>query len=159
MLFGEKLFIEDIQKIIPHRYPFLMIDSVSDIKLGESCVAQKNVSINEWYFAGHFPNKPIMPGVLIVEAMAQAAGVLACVTVDAEMAQKDDGGDGFGKADFMYFMSIDNAKFKRPVVPGDVLKIVVQIEQRRGNKFWKFHAKAFVGDEVADEADFKAMMP
>lgn len=142
---------EDIQKIIPHRYPFLMIDSVFDVKIGESCAAHKNVSINEWFFPGHFPKRPVMPGVLILEAMAQTAGVLAGLTIKEEAASFS--------ADLMYFMSVENAKFRKPVVPGDVLKIVAYVVQRRGNTFWQFHAESFVGDVLTDEADFKAMMP
>ncbi|NCA79563.1 MAG: 3-hydroxyacyl-ACP dehydratase FabZ [Sphingobacteriia bacterium] len=144
---------EGIQKIIPHRYPFLLIDRVEDIEVGKSCIAFKNVSNNEWFFQGHFPNYAVMPGVLIIEAMAQAAGVLAFATLISEEVCKP------GDADFVYFTSIENAKFKRPVAPGDVLRICVSIEQRRGNKFWKFNGKAFVGEDLADEADFKAMIP
>lgn len=152
------LYSEDIKSIIPHRYPFLMIDSVSEIKIGESCVAHKNVSINEWYFAGHFPGHPIVPGVLILEAMAQAAAVLACLTMKNEDII-DSAKHAEKQIDFVYFMSIDNAKFRRAVVPGDVLKIVAKITQRRGNKIWQFHAEAFVDELLTDEADFKAMMP
>ncbi|MDR0640755.1 MAG: 3-hydroxyacyl-ACP dehydratase FabZ [Holosporales bacterium] len=147
------LSIEDIKAIIPHRYPFLMIDSIRDLEIGKSCVAHKNVTNNEWYFMGHFPNYPIMPGVLIIEAMAQAAGVLAFSTLFSENVC------GPGDSDFVYFTSIENAKFRRPVVPGDILRIEVCITQRRGNKFWKFNAKAYVGDVLSDEADFRAMIP
>ena len=144
---------EDIQKIIPHRYPFLMIDRVEEMEVGKSCVAYKNVSNNEWYFQGHFPNCPIMPGVLIIEAMAQAAGVLAFATLISEGVCK------LGESEVVYFTSIENAKFKRPVVPGDVLKICISVDQRRGNKFWKFKGQSFVGESLADEADFRAMIP
>ena len=153
MGFSKVLYCEDIKKIIPHRYPFLMIDRIEDIKVGESCVAFKNVSNNEWFFEGHFPNYPVMPGVLIIEAMAQAAGVLAFATMIEEKACKA------GESDFVYFTSIENAKFRRPVVPGDVLKLLISIDQRRGNKFWKFKGQAFVGEELADEAEFRAMIP
>ncbi|MBQ8651029.1 MAG: 3-hydroxyacyl-ACP dehydratase FabZ [Alphaproteobacteria bacterium] len=153
MIIPEVLRSEDIQKIIPHRYPFLMIDKVKNIEVGKSCIAYKNVTNNEWFFQGHFPNYPVMPGVLIIEAMAQAAGVLAFATLIEEGVTKP------GSSDFVYFTSIENAKFKRPIVPGDVVKFEIEIDQRRGNKFWKFIAKAFVDDVLADEAEFKAMIP
>ncbi len=153
MIIPEVLRSEDIQKIIPHRYPFLMIDKVQNIEVGRSCIAYKNVTNNEWFFQGHFPNYPVMPGVLIIEAMAQAAGVLAFATLIEEGVTKP------GSSDFVYFTSIENAKFKRPIVPGDVVKFEIEIDQRRGNKFWKFIAKAFVDDVLADEAEFKAMIP
>jgi 3-hydroxyacyl-[acyl-carrier-protein] dehydratase len=151
--FSNVLYSEDIKTIIPHRYPFLMIDRVEDIIVGKSCVAFKNVSNNEWFFQGHFPNYPIMPGVLIIEAMAQAAGVLAFATLITEGVCKP------GSSDFVYFTSIENAKFKKPIAPGDVVRITISIDQRRGNKFWKFVGKAFVGETLADEADFRAMIP
>lgn len=153
MEFPEVLLSEDIQKIIPHRYPFLMIDKVTDIEVGKSCIAYKNVSNNEWFFQGHFPNHPVMPGVLIIESMAQAAAVLAFSTLIGEKVCEA------GESELVYFTSIENTKFKRPVVPGDILKIIVNIDQRRGNKFWKFNAQAFVGENLADEADFRAMIP
>ena len=154
MSFDNKiLYSEDIKKIIPHRYPFLMIDRVESIEVGKSCVAYKNVSNNEWFFAGHFPNYPVMPGVLIIEAMAQSAGVLAFATLI------DEGVCSYGNSDFVYFTSIENAKFKKPVVPSDVIRIETVIDQRRGNKFWKFSSKAYVGDDLTDEAEFKAMIP
>lgn len=143
----------DIKKIIPHRYPFLMIDKITDLVIGESCTAYKNVSNNEWFFEGHFPHYQVMPGVLIIESMAQSAAVLAFKTLDAENACE------LGSSEYVYFTSIENAKFKRPVVPGDILRINVTIDQRRGNKFWKFSAKAYVGDELADTAEFRAMIP
>lgn len=148
-----KLYIEDIKKIIPHRYPFLLIDRIEDLIINQSCVAFKNVSINEWFFQGHFPNYPVMPGVLIIEAMAQAAGILAFSTlVDEKICEA-------GSSEFVYFTSIENAKFKKPVIPGDTLKIDVTIDQRRGNKFWKFNAAAYVRDEISDTAEFRAMIP
>jgi 3-hydroxyacyl-[acyl-carrier-protein] dehydratase len=150
---SEVLLIDDIKKIIPHRYPFLMIDKVSDIEIGKNCIAYKNVSNNEWFFQGHFPNYSIMPGVLIIEAMAQAAGILAFLTLFSENVCKP------GESEFVYFTSIEYAKFKKPVVPGDMLKITVDIVQRRGNKFWKFYSKASVEDTLTDEAEFRAMIP
>jgi 3-hydroxyacyl-[acyl-carrier-protein] dehydratase len=152
MMFAKTLLCEDIKRIIPHRYPFLMIDRVEDIKIGESCKAYKNVTSNEWFFEGHFPNYPIMPGILIVEAMAQAAGVLAFSTLIEEAVCQPE------SSDYVYFTSIENAKFKKPVIPGDILRLTISIKQRRGNKFWKFNAQAFVGENLTDEADFGAMI-
>ena len=136
--------IKDIQKVLPHRYPFLMIDRVLEIYPGEKIAGIKNISINEEFFQGHFPGNPIMPGVLIVEAMAQIAGILALHSGAPE-----------GKA--VYFMSIEKAKFRRPVVPGDQLRLEVSILQSRGN-VWKFSGNALVGDKVAAEAEFTAMV-
>ncbi len=138
---------------MPHRYPFLLIDRVENLIVNQSCIAYKNVSMNEWFFQGHFPSYPVMPGVLIIESMAQAAGVLSFRTLVDENVCKAE------SSDFVYFTSIDSAKFKRAVVPGDVLRINVSINQRRGNKFWKFKAEAFVGEELADIAEFGAMIP
>lgn len=150
---SDVLFAEDIKKIIPHRYPFLMVDRIEDVELGKSCMAYKNVSNNEWFFQGHFPQYPVFPGVLIIEAMAQSAGVLAFMTLFDERVTEP------GKSDFVYFTSIENAKFRKPVVPGDVIKMEIKIEQRHGNKFWRFSGKAYVGENVASEAEFKAMIP
>jgi 3-hydroxyacyl-[acyl-carrier-protein] dehydratase len=147
------LYSEDIKKIIPHRYPFLMIDRIENLVDGKSCVAFKNVSNNDWFFTGHFPDYPIMPGVLIIEAMAQAAGVLAFSTLMKEGILQP------GESKFVYFTSIEQVKFKRPVFPGDTLKINVALSQRRGNKFWKFTGSGYVGDELADTAEFMAMIP
>ncbi|MBR1479307.1 MAG: 3-hydroxyacyl-ACP dehydratase FabZ [Alphaproteobacteria bacterium] len=147
------LLAEDIKKIIPHRYPFLLVDRIKDIEVGKSCVAFKNVSNNEWFFQGHFPNYPVVPGVLLIESMAQAAGVLAFSTLFDEGACKP------GSSEFVYFTSIENAKFRKPVVPGDVVRMTISIEQRHGNKFWRFRGEAFVEDTLASEAEFKAMIP
>jgi 3-hydroxyacyl-[acyl-carrier-protein] dehydratase len=139
----------DIQRImhdIPHRYPFLMLDRVVDVVLNTSAVGVKNVSVNEPFFAGHFPNHPVMPGVLIIESMAQTAGVLVVETL---------GGDAAGRV--VYFMSIENAKFRRPVVPGDQLRVHVVKERNRGN-VWKFHAEAKVDGVVVAEATYAAMI-
>ena len=146
------LFIEDIKKIIPHRYPFLMIDRVEDVQVGQSCTAYKNVSANEWFFEGHFPEHPIMPGVLVIEAMAQAAGVLAFYTLIDEKISNES-------SKFVYFTSIENVKFKKTIVPGDVVKFDVNITQRRGNKYWRFSGTASVNDTITDTADFMAMIP
>lgn len=150
---SDVLFAEDIRKIIPHRYPFLMVDRIEEVELGKSCMAYKNVSNNEWFFQGHFPQYPVFPGVLIIEAMAQSAGVLAFMTLFDERVTEP------GKSDFVYFTSIENAKFRKPVIPGDVIKMEIKIEQRHGNKFWRFSGKAYVGENVASEAEFKAMIP
>jgi 3-hydroxyacyl-[acyl-carrier-protein] dehydratase len=134
----------DIQDLLPHRYPFLMVDRIIEIDTGKRAVGLKNVSINEEFFQGHFPGNPIMPGVLIVEALAQVAGILAL----------QSGAPG-GKT--IYFMSIEKAKFRRPVVPGDQLRLEVSILQCRGN-VWKFAGTALVEDKMAAEAEFTAMV-
>jgi 3-hydroxyacyl-[acyl-carrier-protein] dehydratase len=153
MMFPEVLYTEDIKKIIPHRYPFLMIDKVANLVVGKSCVAFKTVTNNEWFFQGHFPNYPIMPGVLVIEAMAQAAGILAFATLIDEKVCTPGGNE------FVYFTSIESAKFKKPIGPGDTIRLEISIDQRRGNKFWKFTGKALVDDVIADEAEFRAMIP
>jgi 3-hydroxyacyl-[acyl-carrier-protein] dehydratase len=135
--------IKEIQSIIPHRYPFLMIDKVVDLKEGISAVGIKNVSINEPFFHGHFPDNPIMPGVLIIEGMAQTAGVLAFKS-GAE-----------GKA--VYFMSIEKVKFRKPVIPGDQLRLFVKALHKRNN-VWKMAGTAYVDDKVVAEAEFTAMV-
>ena len=138
--------IEDILKNIPHRYPFLMIDRLTDVKPGESAVGIKNVSINEQFFQGHFPTKPVMPGVLIVEAMAQTAAALVVVSFKEDLSSK-----------LVYFMSIESARFRKPVVPGDTLNILVNKKQVRGD-VWKFSGEAFVGDKLVAESLFTAMI-
>ncbi len=135
-----------IQKIIPHRYPFLLIDKVRDIVPDKGCVGIKNVTYNEPHFQGHFPATPIMPGVTIVEAMAQAAAVLVGISMDV-----------VGRDLLTYFLSIDGCKFRRMVVPGDVLELHMTVK-RGGGKIWKFHGRAMVGDELACEAEITAMM-
>jgi 3-hydroxyacyl-[acyl-carrier-protein] dehydratase len=138
--------IEKIVEMIPHRYPFLMIDRVTDLIPEVSAIGHKNVTINEPHFQGHFPSKPIMPGVLIVEAMAQTAAVLVVHTL---------GGDTEGK--LVYFMSVENAKFRRPVQPGDVIKIHVETKQHR-KTVWKFDGVAKVDGKAVAEATFTAMI-
>lgn len=147
------LYAEDIKKIIPHRYPFLMVDRIENLAVGKSCTAYKNVSNNEWFFQGHFPQYPVFPGVLIIESMAQSAGVLAFETLIDEKVTEA------GQSDFVYFTSIENAKFRKPVVPGDVMRMEISVTQRHGNKFWRFAGQAYVGDVLASEAEFKAMIP
>jgi 3-hydroxyacyl-[acyl-carrier-protein] dehydratase len=136
--------IKEIQKLLPHRYPFLLVDRIIEMNPGTKAVGIKNVTINEEFFQGHFPGLPIMPGVLIIEAMAQVAGVLAFQSGNAE-----------GKS--VYFMSIERAKFRKPVVPGDQLRLEVNILQQRGN-VWKFAANALIEEKIVAEAEFTAMV-
>lgn len=138
--------IAQIMRAIPHRFPFLMIDRVIDIIPGHSATGLKNVSINENFFQGHFPSEPVMPGVLIVESMAQTAAVLVVATL---------GPDAEGK--LVYFMSVEGAKFRRPVVPGDQVHVHVTKVQRRMN-VWKFAAQAKVDGQVVAEATYAAMI-
>lgn len=147
---GIILNLAEIQTLIPHRYPFLLIDRIENVHLGESAVGIKNVTLNEWYFQGHFPEHPIMPGVLIIEALAQTAAALVMKTLTVQ-----NGGEKPGN--MVYFMSIDEAKFRKPVVPGNVLKLKVTKNRERGH-IWKFKGEAWVGDELADEAIFTAMI-
>lgn len=135
-----------IKRMIPHRFPFLLIDRVEDIHVGERAVGIKNVTANEPHFEGHFPQEPIMPGVLIVEAMAQTAGVLVVETL--------------GKIDqglLVYFMTLDDTRFRQKVVPGDRLELHVSIERGRG-KIWKFWGEGKVGGKICAEARFSAMI-
>ncbi|MDF1621602.1 3-hydroxyacyl-ACP dehydratase FabZ [Pseudothioclava nitratireducens] len=135
-----------IKKIIPHRYPFLLVDKVRDIVPNQSAVGIKMVTANEPHFEGHFPAKPIMPGVLIIEALAQTSAVLVGISMDI-----------IGKDLLTYFMGIDKAKFRRMVVPGDCLELHVEAK-RGGGKIWKFEGKAMVDGELAAQAEFTAMM-
>lgn len=139
--------IQGIMERIPHRYPMLLIDRVIDVVQGESATGVKNVTFNEPFFQGHFPGHPIMPGVLIVEAMAQTAAVLVVDTLD----HIEEG------RHLVYFMTIDEARFRKPVMPGDVLHIKVAKERQRGN-VWRFKGQAFVGDDRVAEAIFSAML-
>ena len=136
--------IKEIQQVLPHRYPFLLVDRIIEIIPGAKAVGIKNVTINEGFFQGHFPGHPIMPGVLIVEALAQVAGVLSFRS-----------GATAGQA--VYFLSIERAKFRKPVIPGDQLKLEINIIQQRGN-VWKFAGNALVEDKVVAEAEFTAMV-
>jgi 3-hydroxyacyl-[acyl-carrier-protein] dehydratase len=135
-----------IMRCIPHRYPFLLIDRVVEIVADVYAVGIKNVSINEPHFQGHFPTEPVMPGVLIVESMAQTAAVLVVATLGPESEGK-----------LVYFMSVEGAKFRRPVVPGDQMRVRVERAQRRAN-VWKFRGQATVEGAVAAEASFAAMI-
>jgi len=135
--------INEIMQYLPHRYPFLLVDRIVDLQPGKSITGIKNVTFNEPFFQGHFPGQPIMPGVLIIEAMAQVAGIAA---FSSGME---------GKA--VYFMSIEKAKFRRPVVPGDQLRLEIKVLQQRGN-VWKFSGAATVEGKLVSEADFTAMV-
>jgi 3-hydroxyacyl-[acyl-carrier-protein] dehydratase len=138
--------IQKIMKALPHRYPFLMVDRIRDIDGDESCVGVKNVTINEPHFMGHFPDQPVMPGVLLIEGMAQTAGAL-CVFAQTAPARPK----------LVYFMTIDNAKFRRPVVPGDTVEYHVRKIRRRSN-IWKFAAEARVDGIKVAEAEVSAML-
>lgn len=140
------LDIAAIMKCIPHRYPFLLLDRLTRIQKGESAVGIKNVTINEPFFPGHFPSEPVMPGVLIVEAMAQAAAALVIHSLD--LADRDP---------LVYFMSIENAKFRKPVRPGDRLELHVTKERERG-AIWKFACEARVDGTKVTEAGITAML-
>ena len=138
--------INRIKELIPHRYPFLLIDGIQTLTPNESAIGIKNVSVNEQFFEGHFPDRPVMPGVLIIESMAQTAGWLVVVSLGKESEGK-----------LVYFMTIENARFRKPVVPGDRMVINVQKLRSRGSVF-KFSGKAFVGEVLAAEATFSAMI-
>ena len=140
------LDVEQLMKMLPHRYPMLMIDRLEVIALDQSAVGIKNVSINEPHFQGHFPGKPVMPGVMIVEAMAQTAAALVVYSM---------GGTAEGR--LVYFMSIESVRFRKPVVPGDRLRVSVERIQRRGN-VWKFRGEGKVDDLLCAEAVFTAMI-
>ena len=138
--------VQRIMEMIPHRHPFLMIDKVVDMVANQRATGIKSVSINENYFQGHFPARPVMPGVLIIEAMAQTAAVLVVHTLGPESEGK-----------LVYFMSVDNARFRRPVFPGDRLDVHVTKQRHRGN-VWKFEGRAQVGDNLMAEAVCAAMI-
>ena len=138
--------IAEILQRIPHRYPFLLIDRAEDYRPNQSIVGIKCVTVNEPFFVGHFPGNPVMPGVLIVEAIAQTGAVLMSKTLDANVEGKT-----------ILFMSLDNCRFRSPVRPGDVLRMNVEVVRHRGDVF-KFRGKAMVGDKLAAESEFAAMV-
>jgi len=143
---GVRIDTRRIMEMIPHRHPFLMIDEVVDVVANERATGIKNLSIDENYFKGHFPTRPVMPGVLIIEAMAQTAAVLVVHTLGPKSEGK-----------LVYFMSVDNARFRRPVFPGDRLDVYVVKQRHRGN-VWKFEGRAKVGTNLMAEAVFAAMI-
>lgn len=140
----EQADIQEIMVLLPHRYPFLLVDRIIAIKGDESAIGVKNVSANEPHFTGHFPGNPIMPGVLLIEGMAQTAGAIC--------ARKQGGG-----SNSVYFMTIDNARFRKPVVPGDRVEYHVAKIKQRGT-IWKFHCEAIVAGGKVAEADIGAML-
>jgi len=140
----------EIQKIIPHRYPFLLLDRVTDIKENESLIGYKNVTIGDNVFQGHFPGHPIYPGVMILEGMAQAGGILAFKSM-GNMSEEEAAGK------VVYFMSIDRAKFRAPVKPGDRLEYRISVIKNKG-QIWVLDGKAYVDDVLVSEAELKAMI-
>ena len=136
--------IDEIRKLLPHRYPFLLVDRIVELELSKRIVGIKNVTFNEPFFTGHFPEKPIMPGVLILEAMAQTGGVLAFKSFP-------------GMEGSVFFTGIDDARFRKPVIPGDQLKLVVEVVKHR-REIWVFDGKAFVDGDVVAEARIMAML-
>ena len=137
---------KEITKILPHRYPFLLVDRIIELEPGERLVGIKNVTVNEPFFQGHFPGNPIMPGVLIVEAMAQAGGVLARMSMPDVLEKQPN---------TVLFMSMDKVKFRKPVVPGD--QLILELKPlRKGSKVWKMAGKAFVKDDLVAEAELMA---
>ena len=138
------LTVTDIMKILPHRYPFLLVDRIIELEQGKRCVGIKNVTVNEPFFPGHFPGHPVMPGVLIVEAMAQVAGIMAYLASDEDTRKK-----------VSYFIAIDNAMFRKPVQPGDQLRIEVSTTMNRRG-IWGVAAQVFVDGTLVTEADLKA---
>jgi len=137
------LGINEIMKILPHRYPFLLVDRIEEVEMGKRIVGIKNVTVNEPFFPGHFPGHPVMPGVLIIEAMAQVTAILAYVSSDDSARSK-----------FPYFVGIDNARFRKPVVPGDQLRLEIEaVGCKRG--FWTFSGKVQVAGKLVAEAELK----
>ncbi len=141
---------QDIVKMLPHRYPFLLVDRITEFEPWKRIVGYKNVTANEEFFQGHFPGNPIMPGVLIIEAMAQTGGILSRLSMM-------EGESDECEPRLMIFLSMDNVKFRRQVVPGDQLKFVVETI-RTGSKIWKLAGKAFVDEELAAEAEMTAQL-
>ena len=140
---------KEIARLLPHRYPFLLVDRVTELEPGKRVVGLKNVTCNEPFFQGHFPGNPIMPGVLIVEAMAQVGGVLARLSIEDKLKKDEDAS--------IFFMAIDKVKFRRPVVPGDQLIFEV-VPLRTGSKIWKIEGKAFVDGNLVAQAELMAQI-
>ena len=138
--------IDEIKRLIPHRYPFLLIDKVINIVKNESATGIKNVTVNEPYFEGHFPSSPVLPGVLQIESMAQTAAVLVAKSLDISDSSA-----------LVLLTTIDNAKFRRPVTPGDVMSLSITVQKMR-NKLWKFEGEVFVNSQKMSECEFSAMM-
>jgi 3-hydroxyacyl-[acyl-carrier-protein] dehydratase len=138
--------LEEIKRVLPHRYPFLLVDRILSMELGQSIVGLKNVTVNEPFFVGHFPHNPIMPGVLIIEAMAQVAGILALLTNPENVGNQN-----------IYLMSLDKVRFRRPVVPGDQLILDLKV-LRGGKKVFKMEGKATVDNNLVAEAELVAMV-
>jgi beta-hydroxyacyl-ACP dehydratase FabZ len=144
MTVPQNLSLEDIKRILPHRYPFLLIDRVLSFQLGKRIVGLKNVTSNEPFFQGHFPDRPIMPGVLIAEAMAQVGGILALLSTPENLGNPS-----------VFLMGLDKVRFRQPVLPGDQLRLEV-VTIRSGKKFWKMQGKAFVNDTLVAEGEIMA---
>lgn len=138
--------IDEIKKLIPHRYPFLLIDKVINIKKNETATGIKNVTVNEPYFVGHFPETPVVPGVLQIESMAQTAAVLVAKSLNIS-----------GSSTLVLLTTIDNAKFRKPVTPGDVMSLIVTVKKIR-NKLWRFNGEVMVDSLKVSECEFSAMM-
>lgn len=142
----EEMGVDRIMRMIPHRYPFLLIDKVRDVRPNVGAIGVKNVTINEPFFPGHFPALPIMPGVLLIEAMAQTAAVLVVHTLDL-----------IDQGKLVYFMTVDNTRFRKPVAPGDKLELHVNVIKSRG-PVWRFSGLAKVGENICAQSEFSAMI-
>ena len=139
----QTLSLDDIQRLLPHRYPFLLVDRIISLEVGKRIVGLKNVSVNEPFFQGHFPGRPIMPGVLIAEAMAQVGGILALVSLPENQGNS------------LFLLGLDKMRFRQPVVPGDQLRLEVE-SMRGGKRFWKMKAQAFVDQTLVAEGELMA---
>jgi len=144
MTLPQSLDLDEIQRILPHRYPFLLVDRIISLELGKRIVGVKNVSINEPFFQGHFPGRPIMPGVLIIEALAQTGGILALLSTPEHLGNP-----------FIFLMTMDKVRFRKPVLPGDQLRLEVE-SLRGGQKFWRMQCRAFVDGTLVTEAELMA---